>query len=179
MYKLVRTTLFLLAAPILFAGCSVVNNTTDQANENTSVSDEVIADDSLLYEDEITIVEKDVYGKDLDLVERYPSSLRSYYEAYDDEISVTYQTTDDQEEVRTYFNEQLTAAGWTVDGDATDYTEYYRESDAGEEYLSVYYYPYESADITEYELYYEPPYTDEDLEEDEVTVDDEEIDIEL
>lgn len=173
MHKLVRTALFLLAAPLFVAGCTVVNNTTEQPNENTPNSDEVIVDDSFLYEDEITVVEKDVYGKDLDLVERYPNSLRSYYEAYDDEISVTYQTTDDQEEVRSYFNEQLTAAGWTVDGDATDYTEYYRENDAGEEYLSVYYYPYESTNVTEYELYYEPPYTDEELE------DSEEIEVEI
>lgn len=171
-------TLSLLSGAMLFtAGCLTTNN--DTAKSDTT-SDQAVDEAALLddfMDEEVEIVTTDEYGKDLEQVERYPESIRSYYEAYDDEIIVTYQTTDTQEQVREYYNELLPQSGWELDGESTDYMEYIRTTDAGEdEYITLYLYEYTNPAITEYELDYEPPYTESDGDS---AADDELIDLEL
>ena len=172
--KLRLSLLALLATGVIITGCTApedsAENDTNSTNsaaveDNTDALDEVLSDELLFeddYYDETEVVAEDVYGQDIDFIERYPESIRSYYESYDGDLSVTYQTEDDQEAVRTYFNDLLAADGWGLDGDATDYMDYSRDTTAGEEYVSVYFYPYPDQGITEYELYYEQPYDDSD-----------------
>lgn len=138
-------------------------NTKDTA-KNTSIETE---DDFLNLEDDtqdtVEVVTEDVYGKDYDFIERYPDSIRSYYESYDGESTVTYQTNDDQEKVREFYNENLNGKdGWELSAESSDYMEYMRSTEKGDEYMSLYLYVYKDQGITEFELVYEPPYTEED-----------------
>ncbi|MDP3970762.1 MAG: hypothetical protein Q8P90_03605 [bacterium] len=166
------TTIALLSSIILLAGCVTTDDTkvTNEAPKNTATEDEVFIDD---YEDVIEIVDEDVYGKDITFVNRYPKSIRSYYESYEDETAVSYQTTDDTEEVRSYFNDQLTTDGWELSGESTDFMEYTKETAEGEtEYVTIYLDTYKDQGIMEYEIVYEPPYTEDGF-------DSEDIDFEL
>lgn len=165
-----------IAGVLVFAaGCISQNGTSEKtpANANKSSADVELLDES---EPEVDLVTEDAYGKDLEQTERYPGSIRSYYEAYDDEISVIYQTVDDQEKIRAYYNELLPKSGWELDGESSDYMEYIRTNEAGEdEYLTLYLYEYTNPVITEYELDYEPPFN----EEDDSAADEDMIDVEL
>lgn len=136
------------------AGCTNPNTTTN-ANTNTAVLDD----------EAIAVETTDVYGKDLSDVTRYPDSIRSYYSSNDYETDVTYQTTGSIEQVRQYFNDQLTAAGWTNSEEATDYMEYVKGDDNNPEIMTVYFTEYKSQGILEYELVYEPALSEEELNE--------------
>ena len=165
MKRLFALTL-LLPATVLLAACTGPNKVeSNRTSDNSPVESEVgqpeYNSDDLFFDDEaieeVEVVTEDVYGEDISIVERHPGSIRSYYEAYEGEISVTYQTTVSQEEVRKHFKQELLADGWINDGEGTDFADYSRDGDDGEEYLSVYYYPYPSQGLLEYELYYESP----------------------
>ncbi len=137
------------------AGCTKPNdNANSNANETVVLDDEAIA-----------VETSDVYGKDLTDVTRYPDSVRSYYSSNEYETDVTYQTTGSIEQVRQYFNDQLTAAGWTNSEEATDYMEYTKGDDSNPEIMTVYFTEYDAQSILEYELVYEPALSEEQLNE--------------
>jgi hypothetical protein len=140
---------------LLAAGMSCSGNTTNTnvANYNTGIVDE----------DAIAVETSDVYGKDIDQIERYPGSIRSYYSKSDYETDVTYQTTAEIEDVRAFYNTKLTDAGWTNSEEATDYMEYVKGDDENPEIMTVYLTSYDSQGILEYELVYEPALSEEEL----------------
>lgn len=131
--------------------------------------------DSEFIEDEIEVVTEDVYGKDLDIVERYPESIRSYYASNEFETDVTYQTEADMEDVRAFYNEKFTGAGWTNSEEATDYMEYVRGDEDNPEILTLYFTEYKGQSIVEYEVVYEPAFSEEELAELEDESEDEEF----
>lgn len=163
------------------AGCSLLKNgktpstNTNQSNTNVSVDatntdtdtdavlslddEDATADTSQTTTDTVTT---DVFGEDMELVQRYPDSVRSYYSKNELETDITYQTTASQDDVRKFYKEALTKDNaWTVSEEATDYVEFSRGDDNNPEYLTVYLTPYKN--LLEYELVYEPPYTEEQL----------------
>lgn len=181
-YIMLRYTLYglLIAGTITLAGClntSVNKTETENNNKNTSV--EVEDDEDLLededYYDEVEVVTEDAYGKDLDFIERYEGSLRSYYSTNEYETDVSYQTTADEDDVRAFYNDKLVAAGWEISEDATDYVEFIKGSEDNPEIFTLYLTPYKKQNILEYELVYEPSLSDEQLKELE-SEDDSEID---
>lgn len=160
------STLLLLTVIVSGVGC--LQKPTDQTSDvpTTTPADEdaIVTEEEISFEDEaIDVVTEDVYGKDLDLVERYPDSVRSYYASNEYESDVTYQTTASQEDIRAYYDEQLTAAGWTNSEEATDYMEYVKGDEDNPEILTLYLTEYTDQGIVEYELVYEPALTDEEL----------------
>jgi hypothetical protein len=167
-----NAVLFLLTLSI-FTGTGCVNNaaTTKQSNTTAdSVSDAVAEEDIIADEDvidpsteELQFVEKDVFGEDLSFVERYPDSIRSYFSKSELETAITYETTADQEQVRKHFSDQLTTNGWENSEQATDYMEFMKGDENNPEYLTLYLTPYNNG--LEYELVYEPAYTEEQLQE--------------
>lgn len=177
---MLRYTLFGLllgSTALIAAGCS-----TTEVNNNTNTTAKTTPDDSVVmeddYYDEIDIVTEDAYGKDLESIVRYPDSIRSYYSASDYETDVSYQTSDDQEKVREFYNDLLLADGWETSEEATDYMEFVRGDEDNPEIFTLYLTPYEGQNILEYELVYEPSLTDAQLEELELE-DSEDFDIEL
>ncbi len=140
---------------LLAAGMGCNTSTT---NTNATNTDNLLVD-----EDAIVVETSDVYGKDIEQVERYPDSIRSYYSKSDYETDVTYQTTADIEDVRAFYNGKLTAAGWTNSEEATDYMEYTKGDDENPEIMTVYFTSYDSQGILEYELVYEPALSEEEL----------------
>lgn len=130
-----------------------------------SVVDDLDSSDIYFDDDVVDVVTADVYGKDLTIVERYPASVRSYYSSNEYETDVTYQTSDSMEDVRSYYNTALTAAGWENSEEATDYMEYLKGDDANPEIMTVYFTSYDDQAIVEYELVYEPALTAEQLQE--------------
>lgn len=150
---------FALSSLLILSGCTNPFATSEPITNNEA-PDDVVYDESVEYPeyDSVEVVTEDAYGKDFDFAPRYPDSLRSYYEAYTDETTVTYQTTDSSDEVRAYYAQYLQDNGWKLEGDGTDFSEYSREEEAGTAYLSLYFYDYSTEqDILEYELYYEAP----------------------
>lgn len=136
---------------------------TSTTAPTTVTTDEVASEDFFFEEDSIEAVAADVYGKDLTVVERYPGSVRSYYSSNEYETDVTYQTTASTEEVRSYFNDTLVAAGWENSEEATDYMEYLKGDDDNPEIFTVYFTSYDAQGLVEYELVYEPALTEEQL----------------
>ncbi|MFA6474592.1 MAG: hypothetical protein WCV88_00135 [Patescibacteria group bacterium] len=137
----------------LGVGCTTPSTTT---NTSATSTDET----ALIADDTITVETSDVYGKDIDGVTRYPDSIRSYYSKNDSEADVTYQTTAGVEEVRQYFNDQLTKAGWTNSEEATDYMEYIKGDSQNPEIMTVYFTEYKTQGVVEYELVDEAAMTD-------------------
>lgn len=146
-------SLSLLTLVSVGAGC--MNNTSDTNNANTVVLDE----------DAIKVETTDVYGKDIEGVERYPDSIRSYYSSNSYETDVTYQTQATDEQIRQFYNDQLLADGWTNSEEATDYMEYTKGDDENPEIMTVYFSEYDAQGILEYELVYEPALSEEELNE--------------
>ena len=147
---------------LLGVSCSSQPTTTSTSADDLAVSDEASLD---LYadEDSIDVVTEDAYGKDLTMVERYPESMRSYYAASEYETDVSYQTTANQEDVRKFYTDTLTAAGWTNSEEATDYMEYLKGDESNPEILTLYLTDYKTQGIVEYELVYEPALSAEEL----------------
>ncbi len=164
----------LLASSLLATGCvnSITESTTDTSNSNADAA--VYEDD---YYDEIELVDEDVYGKDLTVVERYPDSVRSYYSSNEYETDVTYQTSDDQEAVREFYLDALESDGWEISEDATDYMELLRGEEDNPEIFTLYLTEYQDQGVLEYELVYEPSLTDEQLEE--LEAEEDEFDLEF
>lgn len=140
-------------------GASCTSTTTPPTTPTADTADEAI----LFEEDAIEVVASDVYGKDLELIERYPDSIRSYYSSNEYETDVTYQTTATTEAIRSYFNDTLVTAGWENSEEATDYMEYVKGDEDNPEIFTVYFTSYDDQGIVEYELVYEPALTDEQL----------------
>lgn len=163
---MIKSSKYLYVSLLILAltgmGCYTTTNQTSSANKSElEGGEDIIMTDDFSYDDDTIAVEtEDVYGKDLTQIERYPGSIRSYYSSNDYETDVTYQTTEDVETVRQYYNEQLTAAGWTNSEEATDYMEYEKGSDTALELITVYFTEYNNGDLLEYELVYEPPFDD-------------------
>lgn len=136
------------------------SNTTEVSNEQDTVE---ITDDETTdtTQTDTTVVTTDVYGEDISTAPRYPNSIRSYYSQNELETAVTYQTTGSQEDIRKYYKDTLTKDTWTVSEEATDYVEFSRGDENNPEYLTVYLTSYKN--VLEYELVYEPPYTEEQL----------------
>gem|GEM_PF-2743503 len=171
----------LLSVGILISGCSLTDKVTDQvkktsnnSNNSSTVSSvdnvaDVFTDENINFTEDVDttesdaeIVTSDVYGKDLDMAKRYTNSIRTYFSENELEKDVTYQTTATQEAVRSFYKTEL-AQDWKVSEEATDYIEFSKGSDDNPEYLTVYLTPYKN--ILEYELVYEPAYTEEQLKE--------------
>lgn len=142
---LMKYLLSLSLMTLLVTGMGCTNKANVVATPSASMDD-----------DTISVVAGDVYGKDLSGVERYPKSILSYYAHSDDATDVTYQTTASAEQVRTYFQDQLTKAGWKNSEEATDYMEYTKGDKKNQEVLTVYFTTYDEQGIVEYELAYEP-----------------------
>lgn len=154
-------------------GCSLIKTKTatptnvNQANVNANSNTDSVSvdneDDTVdAAQTDTDVVTSDVFGEDMKLADRYPNSIRSYYSKNELETDVTYQTTASQDDVRTFYKDSLTKdAVWTVSEEATDYVEFSKGDDTNPEYLTVYLTPYKN--ILEYELVYEPPYTEEQL----------------
>ncbi len=163
MKRFIQIGVIALVPSLLLIGAGCKNQATINANESTDelaeTTDVISADDY-----EIEIVVADVYGQDLDLVERYPDSIRSYYSSNQYETDATYQTTEDQETIRGFYNDKLTTAGWTNSEEATDYMEYTRGDEDNPEILTLYLTEYKKQGIVEYELVYEPALSDAELE---------------
>lgn len=138
---------------------------TSTTNPTAIPTKDAVDEDILFEEDALEIVTSDVYGKDLDSVERYPNSIRSYYSSNEYETDVTYQTTATTDDVRAYFNDVLIAAGWENSEEATDYMEYLKGDEDNPEIFTVYFTNYANQGVVEYELVYEPALTDEQLKE--------------
>lgn len=182
---MLRNTLYglLIAGTVVMAGClSNTNTSVENSNENKNatveVNNEADADYDEDYYDEVEVVTEDAYGKDLEFIERYPDSLRSYYSSNEYETDVSYQTTADQDDVRAFYNDKLVASGWTVSEDATDYMEFVKGDEENPEIFTLYLTPYEKQGVLEYELVYEPALSDEQLQELE-SEDDEELELEF
>lgn len=166
-YRYVSFSLVITLA-LAVTGCSL----TQTNSTNTSpVSEEVSFD-----EDFIDVLTTDAYGEDLAIVERYPDSIRSYYATNEYETDVTYQTSASDSDVRTFYDEKLTAAGWENTEEATDYMEYMKGDEENPEIFTLYLTPYAGQGLLEYELVYEPALTEAQLEE---LNDDEEVEFEL
>jgi hypothetical protein len=99
------------------------------------------------------------------MVERYPASTRSYYAASQYETDVSYQTAATTDDVRQFYNDKLTAAGWTNSEEATDYMEYLKGDESNPEILTLYLTDYQAQGIVEYELVYEPALSEAELQE--------------
>lgn len=162
----VLSSLLLVTIIVSGGGClqKKANDETAQKLTPEAIESGVVVDQEIELDEElIEVVTEDVYGKDLDLVERYPDSVRSYYASNEYELDVTYQTTASQEDIRAYYDEQLTAAGWTNSEEATDYMEYVKGDEDNPEILTLYLTEYTEQGIVEYELVYEPALTEEEL----------------
>ncbi|EKD78644.1 MAG: hypothetical protein ACD_41C00306G0014 [uncultured bacterium] len=149
--------LSVLGLATLGASCASTTGPT------TVTTDDNSAEDIYFEEDSIAVEAADVYGKDLEIVTRYPDSIRSYYSSNEYETDVTYQTTASTEDVRTYYNDAMAAAGWENSEEATDYMEYLKGDEDNPEIFTVYFTSYDDQGIVEYELVYEPALTDEQL----------------
>lgn len=150
---------------LLGAGCNNKQpSATTTSNTSAEVTDDTVNIDDIYAEsDEIEVVTADVYGKDLEQVVRYPDSLRSYYSSNEYEADVTYQTTDDVEAIRAFYEEKLIADGWTNSEQATDYMEYTRGDELNPDIITLYLTTYTTQGLVEYELVYEPALTDEQM----------------
>ncbi len=164
------TALFSIMATtfLLGVGCTTTNTTNTEpatSNENVNVSADGDVDviDITSEEDVVDAVTEDVYGKDLTMVERYPDSIRSYYAASQYETDVSYQTIAEQEDIRKFYTDNLTAAGWTNSEEATDYMEYTKGDESNPEIITLYLTEYKTQGLVEYELVYEPALSDEEL----------------
>lgn len=171
-------------------GCSLIKSqkttppNTNQASTNVSATvnvndtdvNDTLSEDSQddnadTSQTDTDVVTNDVFGEDMTIVQRYPNSIRSYYSKNELETDVTYQTTASQDDIRKFYKDSLTKdTVWTVSEEATDYIEFSKGDDNNPEYLTVYLTPYKN--ILEYELVYEPPYTDEQLKQLETNSDD-------
>lgn len=160
--KRLKLVVALLVPSMLLLGVGCVpspsSNTPTPTPVKTNTEIDITSD-----EDTTDVVTADVYGKDLDFVERYPDSLRSYYSSNEYETDVTYQTTAGIDDVRAFYDAKLKAAGWTNSEEATDYMEYTRGDEANPEILTLYLTEYSNQGLLEYELVYEPVLTDDQL----------------
>lgn len=182
---MLRYTLYslLIAGAITLTGCLDTSaNKADTADSNKNTSEKVSDNDGDQdvnededYYDQLDVVTEDAYGKDIDFIERYEGSLRSYYSTNEYETDVSFQTTADQDDVRAFYNDKLVAAGWEISEDATDYVEFTKGSEDNPEIFTLYLTPYEKQNILEYELVYEPSLSDDQLKELE-SEDDSEVD---
>lgn len=145
--------LSLITSLITFIGCTKAPAPiTPEKLDNSTV---VVATDA-----DVTVVTTDAYGKDFPDIARYPNSIRIYYADSELETNVIYQTTAQTEVVRSYFDDLVTKAGWTISSQGTDYMEYTRGDRDNPEILTVYFTEYATQQLLEYELVYEPALTE-------------------
>lgn len=165
---------------VVLAGCTLTN--TNTTNTATSEASDPALEDELFLDDEIEVIDEDVFGEDLTVVDRYPESVRSYYSSNEYETAVTFQTEADQDDVREFYLAALDGSEWQQEEIATDYMEFIRGDEDNPEILTIYFTPYEDEGVLEYELIYEPSLTDEQLDEleaeDESDLDDLDLEIE-
>ena len=97
---------------------------------------------------------KDSMGTDLEVVSRYPGSVRvEYSKSSDGSVTkISYQTKDSTEEVKEYYFDKMTSLGWQMTSSEESQVVFGKEP--ARLYLWLYY--YESSQITEYELKYFP-----------------------
>lgn len=151
--------LLLVVLLLTGAGCDLFDK-----DSKTKTSTKSVSLDEDLGDEDMAMVEEDVFGEDLSDISRYPDSLRSYYAKDQYETDVTYETEDSEEKVREYYEDLLTEQGWTQTGIATDYVDYEKGDEDNPEMLTIYFTPYEEGYL-EYELVYSPPLTEEELKE--------------
>lgn len=97
---------------------------------------------------------KDSMGMDLEVVSRYPGSVRVKYSKSSDGgvTKISYQTKDSTEEVEEYYFDKMTSSGWQMTSSEGNQTVFRKEP--ARLYLWLDY--RKSSQITEYELKYFP-----------------------
>ncbi len=142
-------TLVLLLGGFLFlTGCGR-NTASNTTNESSSEA----------------LPTEDAIGEDMDDVERYEDSVRTYYYKDSEETDVIYVTADAPEDVRDFYKDLLVEEGWTLVSEATDYIDFEKGDSDNPEIFTVYYEWKKKKGYTEYELVYMPPLSEEELQE--------------
>lgn len=97
---------------------------------------------------------KDSMGTDLEVVSRYPGSVRVKYSKSSDAsvTKISYQTKDSTEEVKEYYFDKMTSSGWQMTSSEGSQVVFKKEP--ARLYLWLDY--HETSQITEYELKYFP-----------------------
>lgn len=164
-----RTIVWLSLSTVLATvatGCSLSGaaNTTSNTNAVTA-NTSMMYDDTEDEDDALDVVTEDVYGKDLELVTRYPDSIRSYYVSDDWSQSVSYQTKASADDIRAYYVTALIEQGWEQSEDATDYIEFTKGDSNNPEIATVWFTEYPKQKLLEYEIDYERALTQAELDE--------------
>lgn len=97
---------------------------------------------------------KDAIGEDLEVVSRYPDSIRVEYSKEPDGscTKVSYQTKDSVDKVKEYYHDKMTSLEWQMVSSEEDELQFEKEPAR----LYIWFYYNEGDQITEYELKYFP-----------------------
>lgn len=120
MKKINLLATFLLAGALIFLG-------TGCGEEAEDTGLDILSDTNISYDGKLSMPEKDTLGEDLEIVARYPGSIRVYYGQDGDEVSAGFRVQAETEAIQEYYKKDLEAKGFTTYSISEDAIGFYRD----------------------------------------------------